>query len=81
MVVNVFWYDVNGLSWYDVILVCKLKWYGRVKYVWYVGIIIQINVDGVNVVLIYDVIVLLIDDVLKYVDVVKNGNVWIDGFG
>lgn len=39
-VVNVFWYDVNGLSWYDVILVCKLKWYGRVKYVWYVGIII-----------------------------------------
>lgn len=81
MVVNVFWYDVNGLSWYDVILVCKLKWYGRVKYVWYVGIIIQINVDGVNVVLIYDVIVLLNDDALKYVDVVKNGNVWIDGFG
>lgn len=81
MVVNVFWYDVNGLSWYDVILVCKLKWYGRVKYVWYVGIIIQINVDGVNVVLIYDVIVLLNDDVLKYVDVVKNGNVWFDGFG
>lgn len=81
MVVNVFWYDVNGLSWYDVILVCKLKWYGRVKYVRYVGIIIQINVDGVNVVLIYDVIVLLNDDVLKYVDVVKNGNVWVDGFG